>query len=326
MATPNVTMRSALSAEATSGLARSAVQTQAPLNRRDSAVALAQALREALERARAQGLSAFAPDSATLELSGSVTLQERRDLFGMVIGQPHQAGDETAYPGVPDYGPLSLAQWSEAEEALALYIAREDSKLAAGAGGSPQYARGRWFVNGESYTMAELFLTVRMGNLGALDDELAQNLNILVANTNLARDAVEVLADMKRRARLREAQAAAAPATQFLAGDDFKVFIEAAGRTVPEVMNLGTRIKGANSYLQQLGSLALLTPPGTVSSSLYNDAMTELQGLFDSINAENDVKKLRVDTLHNARASTLEGMSAFLSSDVQQKKAVGRNL
>ena len=328
MATPSVTLRTALVAEAITGLGMDALETQALRDGRDDAAALAQAIREAVARAREQGLSAFTPDSATLQLPGSVTLQERRDLFGQVIGLPYQAGDEALYAGLPDHGPLTLAQWSAAEDALALHVAREDSKLMPVAGGGPQYARGRWFVNGEPYSMAELFLTVRMGNLGALDGELAKDLNTLSANTNLARDLMEVLADMKRRAHLRQAQADAAGVSSvvFTAGNDFQAFVEAAGRTVPELMDLGFRFKGSGSTLQQAGAQALLTPPGTISSSLYADAMTELQALFDSINAQNDVKKLRVDALHNARTSVLEGMSAFVGSDVQQKKTVGRNL
>ena len=491
MATPAVTLRTALVSEAITGLGLDAAQTLTLREARDDAATLARAIREALERAREQGLSAFAPDSATLQVPGSVTSQERRDLFGKVIGQPFQAGDESVYPGLPGYGVLSLAQWSAAEDALALYMAREDSKLTPGAGGGPQYARGRWFVNGEPYTMAELFLTVRMGNLGALDGELAKDLNTLSTNTNLARDLMEVLADMKRRRVYREAElqdpapspaynaasqyivedrvsyngktyratgvnssgtysatalysvgdhvyyqgkyyemisakqsdqygqwtvgespsnasywkpvAAYSDTTKYDKGDyvlyngqyyemtkyyhkpffgdnytqgieptnreywsaplmpdqgnsflsgvaptdtqywalveaqpnpspsyqsstDFAAFIVAAGRTVSEVMDLGTRFKGANSALNRLGAAASSTPPAQVSSRDYADAMTELQALFDSINAQNDVKKLRVDALHNARTSVLEGMSALLSSDVQQAKNVGRNL
>lgn len=491
MNSPAVTLRTGLYAEAITGLGLSATQTQALRDRRDDAATLAQAIRDALESARAQGLSTFAPDSGTLQVPSAVSLSELRDLFGQVIGRPYQAGDETRYSGLPDYGPLSLSQWSQAEEALALYVAREDSKLTPGAGGGPQYARGRWFVNGEPYSTAEVFLTVRMGSLGSLDGELAKDLNTLLVNTNLARDLMEVLADMKRRSVFREAQlnepepgpaydpnahyiigdrvndggktysaistnkggtyAADAwyslgdvvyyqgrvyqltqgtypadfptstkgkdptdanywtPVTQysdstkydkgdavlfkdryyklikydktpflgdhftqgieptnttfwsapfnvdignsFLSGvaptdtqywaqlearpnanpvyrseEDFTRFVEAAGLTVPELMELGTRFKGANSYLNAAGVQALLTPPGDISSSLYNDAMTELQALFDSINAQNDVKKLRVDSLHNARTSVLEGMSALLGSNVQQQQMVGRNL
>lgn len=328
MTSTAVTMRSDLYAEAITGIGLDAAQTQTLRNGRDDAATLGQAIRDALERARVQGLSEFAPDSPTLQVPGSVTLTERRDLFGQVIGQPYQAGDEQVYPGLPAYGPLNLAQWSQAEEALALHVAREDSKLTPGAGGGPQYARGRWFVNGEPYSTAELFVTVRMGNLGALDGELAKDLNTLNVNTQLARDLLEVLADMKRRAHLRELQAASSgqASAEFPAGTDFKDFVESAGLTVPQVMDLGIRFKGPGSALQAAGAQALLTPPGKISNSLYGDAMTELQALFDSINSQNDVKKLRVDTLHNARSSVLDGMSAFLGSHVQQLKTVGRNL
>jgi hypothetical protein len=54
--------------------------------------------------------------------------------------------------------------------------------------------------------------------------------------------------------------------------------------------------------------------------------MGELQSMFDGINSDNDIVKLRVDSLHNARLNMLVGVSDYLSSARAQSRTVGRNL
>ena len=325
MLSSSSTIRTGQYAETIHGVGLVGSDLQSLRDQRSNAAALGQAIREALQRARDQGLGAFAPDSGTLQVP-SVPLDDLRALFSTVLRTPYCEADEA--PGLPDYGPLSLGQWSEAEATLAVQVARDDSMLSPGQGGGPHYARGRWYINGEPYTTAEVFFTVRMGNLGGLDQELASNLDVLVANTQLARDLLSVLADMARRDDLRQAQAEAAghgaTGPVFQGHDDFTVFVEAAGRTVPEVMDLGRRFKGDDSALFKVGALALVN--ANVLRTDYRDAMTELQALFDSINTENDVKKLRVDSLHNTRMNLLEGLSSYLDNAQQQGKTVGHNL
>lgn len=322
MLSPASTIRSGLFAQAVDGLGLSATQLQALSIERDNAATLAQAIREAVQRARTQGLDAFAPDSTTLQTA--VSTSALRELFATVIGAPYSQADEAS--NLPDYGPLNLAQWSKAEEALAAQVARQDSMRPPGEGGGPQYARGHWYINGEAYTTEEALLTVRMGKLGNLDELLATHLNGLAVNTELARKLMRVMDDMKRRQDLREAQAAAngsAPAT-FPASTDFGTFVTAAGLTVQELMDLGLRFKGEASALRSLGANALAGTSATAGE--YDEAITELQSIFDSLNTENDVKRLRVDSLHNERMSTLVGMSSLLEGTLTQARTVGRNL
>jgi cellobiose phosphorylase len=169
-------------------------------------------------------------------------------------------------------------------------------------------------------------LTVRMGKLGNLDELLATHLNGLAVNTELARKLMRVMDDMKRRQDLREAEAAAngsATAT-FPASTDFGTFVTAAGLTVQELMDLALRFKGEASALRSLGANALAGTSATAGE--YDEAITELQSIFDSLNTENDIKKLRVDSLHNDRMSTLVGMSSLLEGALTQARTVGRNL
>lgn len=328
MLSPTSTVRADLYSQEISGIGLMAAEAEALNGWRDAASVLAQAIRDALNRARTEGLGAFEPNSATLSVPASVSLTALRSLFAVVLRQPYLPADAAIDPVLPEHGPLSLEQWSHAEEALTLYAAKEASKLSPGAGGGPQYARGRWFVNGEPYSVAELLLTVRMNGVTALDGELANDLNALATNTELARHLMSVLGDMKRRSHFREAEAARqgwADAV-FLPSLDYTPFVQGTALTVAALSDLGVRLKGAGSDLKRLGDAASSTSAGVISRSDYTNAMLELQSLFDSINAQNDVKKLRVDTLHNARTAMLEGMSAFVSSDLLQKKWVEQNL
>lgn len=324
------TLRAGLYAQQIIGIGLNSDDRQTLRDWQDRTRALAQAVREAMARARGAGLDAFAPDSSTLQTTGLSSGQLRK-LFAEVVGHPYSAADAAAdqalYPGLTDHGVLTLAQWSQAVLALESEAARQSSMLPPGEGGGLSHAQGQWFVNGEPFTLAELFLTVRMGALTETDKALETDLNTMLANTNLARDLLAVLADMKRRRNLMVA-ALVPPATEpvFNAATDFKAYVEAAGLDLSALMGYGTRFKGASSYLKASGEAALVSSSATISSADYGYTMDELQALFDSVNAENQVKRLQVQSVQNARMAVLEGMSSFMAGQTLTNRTVGRNL
>jgi hypothetical protein len=222
------TMRAGLYAQQIVGIGLNSTERQTVLAGIAQAEALAQAIREAITRGRNAGLDAFAPDSATLQVTG-VSTAALRQLFGAVIGHPYsaayEAADQLLYPGLPDHGALTLAQWSQAAGALALHAARKGSTLPPGEGGGLRHAQGHWFVNGEPYTLAELFLTVRMGTLEQTDKTLETDVDTMRVNTNLARELLAVLADMKRQRDLLVASKAPDEPT-FMPVDDFAEFVK----------------------------------------------------------------------------------------------------
>lgn len=356
-ASPISTMRAGLYVEQITGVGLTQIedvlgvslegQRQTLRDGQAQAEALAQAVREAITRARDAGRDSFAPDDSTaLQVSGLSSAQ-LRTLFAAVIGHPYsaasQAADQALYPGLPDHDALSLWQWSQAVEALEVRAARQGSMLPPGEGGGLRHALGQWYVNGERYTLAELFVTVRMGNLTQIDKALESDLNTMLANTNLARSLLAVLADMKRqRDLLATSQAPNAP--QFLAKEHFADFVKKAGLSVADINKYGRQFKGDSSYLNRFSftagssttpDLCLYVPDPqndpntkvpTVALADYGYAMDELQALFDSVNAENQVKRLKVQTTQNSRMAVLEGMSSFMNSNAQQNQMVGRNL
>lgn len=328
------TMRTGLYAQQVMGIGLNATDRQTLRGWQDRTEALAQAIGEAISGARLSGLDAFAPDSATLSASlqaTGLTSAELRKLFAEVVGHPysaaHEAADQALYPGLPDHGALTLAQWSQAVQALQVEVARLGSMLPPGEGGGLSHALGQWYVNGERYTLAELFLTVRMGTLTQTDMALETDLNTMLANTNLARELLAVLAEMKR-IRVQKEAALLPPATEpvFNAVTDFKAAVDATTVTLSELMDYGSRFKGDSSYLQASGAAALASSANTISSDDYGYTMDELQALFDSVNAENQVKRLQVQAVQNARMAVLEGMSNFMSGQLLTNQTVERNL
>ena len=125
-----------------------------------------------------------------------------------------------------------------------------------------------------------------------------------------------------------EVAAVMPPATEpvFNARTDFQAAVEATKVTLSELMDYGTRFKGASSYLQASGAAALASATSTITSADYGYTMDELQALFDSVNAENQVKRLQVQSVQNARMAVLEGMSNFMSGQLLTNQTVERNL
>ncbi|MEY3007390.1 MAG: hypothetical protein RI942_1732 [Pseudomonadota bacterium] len=327
MSSPSVTMRSGLYAEQVVGLRLSSVEAGQLRDKRLLAETLAQAIREAIAAARMSGVSAFSPDSALLVLALDTpeSLNSVADIFAQVLGVPYRAVDELRYQGLPAFDALSLEQWSKAEATLAEHVARLSSMLAPGEGGGVHHARGHWFVNGQGFTLAEMVMAIRMGNLNGLDKTLEADLNTMLANTTLARQLLSILANMKwQRGQLEADTAEGFLGPEFDGVAHYGVFVEAAGLSVERLKELGTRFKGENSYLSRAGFAAEF---GTlISSADYDDTMIEIQSLFDSVNTENDVKRSQVQARQNERMNMLEGMSNFYSGVSAVNLIAARNL
>ena len=125
---------------------------------RANAAALGQAIRDALQSARDQGLGAFAPDTGTLQVP-TVPLAELRDLFTSVLRVPYCSADQT--PDLPDYGALSLEQWSQAEATLAIRVFVSDSAVQVPVGALDRGGHG-WQV----FVVAEGRARLRAVNVG----------------------------------------------------------------------------------------------------------------------------------------------------------------
>jgi hypothetical protein len=350
------------------------LQQQGLTGRLAQGSALADAIRSAVEQARAAGLDAFLP--AALVLPDGLSVADRRFFFNEVIARPYSADDKTAgdadaatkaaerrnygnaaagMPAVlPEPGPLSLDDWSRAVEALALRVARDASLLPPGAGGGARQAYGAWFVNGERYTLAELFIAVRLGNVAMTETYLAGELDTLALNGRLARELLDLLSQMKRyraatpairsestgvidpndkdkyllkdllfdtKAGYTEILIAVAGASGPAARDAALPIAQRQQKWLDEFSDYGEKLKGVGKSLMEKAA-----GRGTLPSDEYAELMTEIQAVFDSVNADNQVKQIRVQTIENTRLNQLLGVSNFLNGIEAQGKSIVRGL
>lgn len=317
-----------LTAVPVTGIGLQAGSVSALLNEVEAAEGLAAAIVEALGKARAVGVSDFAPDDARGFLSLPVTLTDpiRTRLFEDVIGRPFSAADERS--GLPEAGPLSLAQWSDAVSALRHFAARARSQLPPGQGGGPQMVEGAWYLNGERFTLGELFTAIRMGNFQNLERQIEKGLSTVAVNALFARDVLSSLSEMLRIRGNKARQAGNANTAQYDPTTDFKNVIETARdgrtRTMAEYEALAGKFNRTTSYIQ---IAAAAQRSGTMISAIdYASLINEMRTLFDTLNADNQVQQLKVESVQNARNNVLESVSAALKSANLEATAVRRNL
>ena len=409
-------------AQEVAGTALNAAQQSAVTDDVAQATALAQAIRACIAQARLQGVAAFAPDSAQFQAPAGWGAAMLAPWFTDVIGHPFSAASTAA--GLPAYGDLTLAQWSGAVDALEAHAAQSASRLAPGAGGGPRFAGGAWYVNGERYTLAELFVAVRMGSLASVDATILTDLDTLARNGRLAKDMLGVLMAMKARRAERATQPGLyVDATQPVLNPydpdaDFVQFIKDIGLTASEFRGYGVNLKGTDSVVakavdQYADNIARIKPVASQGSrnSAVGNVLTiyttganglgdgtvvrlqglnpptldglyqvvnadpgksdyfecklagtvlpvpspngagisytlpsipgnpdptnpldylslgeEVQALFDTVNADNAVKRIRVEATQSQRAHVLDGMNAFLSGFFKGNQALARNL
>jgi len=137
----------------------------------DLALALTDALRAAIAQARDAGVQEFKPvDSQYLTLPAGLSTAQRDELFADVMGH--------AWAG----GPVSLNQWSQAVDELEHWAGANASMLPPGAGGGTRNVRGTWYVNGEPWTLSELFTVNRVNTMAEIDRMVSDSLNVIAAN------------------------------------------------------------------------------------------------------------------------------------------------
>jgi hypothetical protein len=307
----------------------------------EAAEALVVAIMDSLARARTDGVAEFSPDDARLTLPDTLQVSQagsaataadqlRTRLFERVVGHPFRAADERpSQPAdLPQAGPLSLAQWSDAVSALRRFAAQARSKLSPGEGGGPQMAEGAWYLNGERFTTVELFLAIRMGNFQNLERQIEKGLSSVAVNAVFARDVLSSLSEMLR-IRGNKAQAGGDAATvEYDPTTDFKDVIEKARdgrtRTMEEYEELAGKLNRTTSYIKE--AAAAQRSDGAILAVDYASLINEMRTLFDTLNADNQVQQLRVESIQNARNNVLDSVSYAIKGFNLEASAVRRNL
>jgi hypothetical protein len=275
---------------------------------------LRNAIAQAMATARARGLSTFAPDDGILRLPSGISSALRDRLFEDVIGTSFTSANALA-------SQRSLEFWSYASESLAEYAAKKASTLPPGEGGGPQYASGHWYVNGEPFTLSELFLAVRMGSFQQLENYVSQEIGTQSANANLARKVLTLLGAMKKAF----SQGNTTNGTYNL-GTQYKSLLDQAGITLDEMSLLGQKTTSSASQCASAAATYTANNNATMTGTDYGALVDEVRAVFDASNSNSQVQQLRVESAMNSRTNHLEGMTAFLKGQVAESKALAQNL
>jgi hypothetical protein len=275
---------------------------------------LQQAIGQAIRNARARGLGSFAPDEGILRLPPGMGSTLRDQLFQEVMG--------TTYTSLTlEAGQRSLEFWSQASDALAQYSAKKASTLPPAQGGGPQYANGHWYVNGEPYTLAELFLAVRMGSFQQMDNYVSQEVGTQSANAAMARKILSLLGAMKSAFSLGNTTNGT-----YSLDTQYKSLLDQAGLTLDEMSLLGQKTTLSTSQCASAAASYTASHSATMTGTDYGALVDEVRAVFDASNSSNQVQQLRVESAMNSRTNILEGMTAFLRGQVSEAKALARGL
>lgn len=278
-----------------------------------AAQVVANAIRAALEQARAMGVDAFdASDEAIFVLPDSVSQVQRDRVFNEVMGRPW-AGSE-----------MRLRDWATAAQRIDQWVGQSLSKLPPAAGGGVQNVSGQWYVNGEAYSMAELFTATRVNIYNSLDEMLNNSLNTIAANNRMVNRLTEVL-KAGRALSTGWAGGLIAENAYYESGhmwDDGRVRADAVHwNTVKQLADaiLGTGSVLANSISQGWNA------GGTIGGDKWKTAMDQLSTVIDSKTADNQVAQQRMESVMSLRGNLLDGLGSMLKGQQNMNSSVSRN-
>lgn len=259
--------------------------------------AIAQAILQAISRARSAGLNAFRPSDAQVFFPPAGVSDSVRDTaFAEVVGRAWSGSE------------LSLAQWAEAANRLIQASARERSSLPPGQGGGVNSANGTWYVNGQAFSLGELFVATRVNTYGALDALLQGSMNTIAANNRLVN---------RLNATLEAGRALSSgnPRTlvaNYATGDSIDWTV---------VRNLASAVVGANSVLA-----SAMTANSSLSGDNWKQAMEELSTVISAKTADNQIAQQRMESVMNVRSNLLDGLSNLLKGQQNMASGLNRNL
>lgn len=299
------------------GTALTSAQQTTLQQRVEASLGVVQAIADAMALARRGGQTGFrAADAQAFQLPAGVTNGQRDAIFNEVIGRPWGGGE------------MTLAQWARASAQLEQWVAQARSSLPPGAGGGAHNANGQWYVNGQAFSMVELFTATRVNTYLTLDEQLNSSLNTIAANNRLVNSLVRVLkagrdpaTSMSQNARQLVAQYG------YYAGAVWASAARPDAVSWDQVRELALNLIGSNSKLAYSIST---NPPNAGGLSLGNDdwktAMDELATIIDSKTADNQVAQQRMESVMTARANLLDGLGSMLKGQQNMNSSVNRNL
>lgn len=272
--------------------------------------AIAQAILQAISRARSAGLNAFRPSDAQVFYPPAGVSDSLRDAaFAEVVGRAWSGSE------------LSLAQWAEAANRLTQASARERSNLPPGQGGGVNSANGTWYVNGQAFSLGELFVATRVNTYGALDALLQGSMNTIAANNRLVNRLDATLA-AGRALNSGNPRALVATYATYQSGRLWDgAFLLPDGVDWTVVRSLALAVVGPNSVLA-----SAMAADSTLSGDNWKQAMEELSTVISAKTADNQIAQQRMESVMNVRSNLLDGLSNLLKGQQNMASGLNRNL
>ncbi len=291
---------------------------------------VAQSMLNAVGRARAAGLDGFEPGRTDLlQMPAALTPADRDQIFTESVGR--------AWSG----SALTLAQWTQAAGRLQTEAARLRSALPSGSGGAIQHVQGQWYVNGQVYSLSQLFTANRVNALFAMDAALQSSLNTIAANNRLVHRLSEMLSSVTGRTEgnpfwlilyegyYKEESWGNLPtlsggAIYAIDPPDDRVRADAV---LPDtVLALALSIIGPDSVLAQGIRNGSTYPVNKIlSGDQWKTAMHELSTIIDSKTGDNQIAQQRTETIITQRANLIDGLSNMLKGQQSLNSIVAHN-
>jgi hypothetical protein len=298
---------------------------------------LANVLREALVEVRQMGLAAFRPsdiDGPLLGFGLPVGL-DLETFFTERLGQPY-AGSA-----------LTLAQWAEALDRLERWTGAAASRLPPGQGGGSQYVNGTWYVNGDPFSLAELFTLNRVNTFAELDRMVAESLNIINAKNNIAKGLTGLMKNLFDKYQNNTWVVGTDPGTPSKVtltwvnnvgqydqtGASPDPFTTAAavgvssGTKVPYPVSFADLLAYADKYLGTSSQIRRMNDNVSgLAKEDFRALIDEVEALISTFAEDNQIAQTQNQAILGNRSNLLEGLSAFLKGQQTTRSSVARNL
>lgn len=276
-------------------------------------------LTSAIDTARVNGIFKFSPTADWLTYPSSLDVASIFNILDNAIPDEKRLRDGT-------YADLTLRDWSDLVIRMRSQMAKLRSSLPPGNGGGIEYSDGKWYINGESFTLSDGFLGVRTANYSNIDATLGTKISQHSVNLSYARKMVELISDMSVKHAI-----SVHAGVKHKSKDDLEKLLTKNQLTLDNLVSLEVSVPTGGIFATTQKKIdeekKKATPESAADVSVeiskddYVDMITVAKSIFDNLNSKSQIEQLGMDSLLNQRKNILEGMSSYIKSefDLQSK-------
>jgi hypothetical protein len=253
-----------------------------------------------------------------------------------------------------------LNQWSQAVDELEHWAGANASMLPPGAGGGTRNVRGTWYVNGEPWTLSELFTVNRVNTMAEIDRMVSDSLNVIAANNEATKALTGLMTTLFRKNNennwtvypkvpwswISDAGRLEASSDSFakqvlisgqaldypVSGDQLLAYARkflGSGSTIEKAYNLGpgqnTAVSSGVTPTSNGSTIVSYSATVGLAQEDFRAMIDEVEQIIGAFAADNQVAQLRNETLFNSRSNLLEGLGTFIKGQQTTRSTLARN-